>query len=147
MKLSDALKSISPTRGVTSVIEAAIHGKASLATGSIRTTESLTEARAILEAATKRQRPPAPHLRTRTSTRNPSDPTRHHRRGRNHSTAPFLVLAGRRRTLPALPRFFRPTHRDGAVVIAAVARFVTCSFLTRSPRLKLAIHLTRPNLP
>jgi hypothetical protein len=55
MKLSDALKSIAPARGVTTVIEAVLHGKESLAAGSVWTTESLTEARAMREAATRRQ--------------------------------------------------------------------------------------------
>ena len=55
MKLSDALTLIAPVRGGTSVIEAVLAGKESLAASSVRTTESLTEARAMLEAATSRR--------------------------------------------------------------------------------------------
>ena len=55
MKLSDALKLVAPVRGGTTVIEAVLAGKESLAASNFQTTESLTEARAMLEAATNRQ--------------------------------------------------------------------------------------------
>lgn len=55
MKLSDALTLIAPVRGGTTVIEAVLAGKERLAASSVRTTKSLTEARAMLEAATTRR--------------------------------------------------------------------------------------------